>query len=115
MLKNQVEIQLRHYDKLERLNNEMQSFRHDYVNHLRSLQLLIQMNDNNGASDQHLPPLMAGDSLHVNWKEVMAALDEIEYKGVYNFEFALNRLGRSQEEAVTFLGKFLRRFVNGSL
>lgn len=51
MLKNQVEIQLRHYDKLERLNNEMQSFRHDYVNHLRSLQSLIQMNDNNGASE----------------------------------------------------------------
>ena len=50
MLKNQVEIQLRHYDKLEKLNNEMQSFRHDYINHLRSLQLLIQMNDNNGAA-----------------------------------------------------------------
>lgn len=87
----------------------------DAIRYLGADVSLLHLNDNNGASDQHLPPLMAGDSLHVNWKDVMAALDEIEYKGVYNFEFALNRLGRSQEEAVMFLGKFLRRFVNGSL
>lgn len=45
MLQNQVEIQIRHYDKLEKLNNEMRSFRHDYANHLYSLHSLIEMNE----------------------------------------------------------------------
>lgn len=45
MLQNQVEIQIRHYDKLEKLNNEMRSFRHDYTNHLYSLLSLIKMDE----------------------------------------------------------------------
>lgn len=49
MLQNQVEIQIRHYDKLEKLNNEMRSFKHDYTNHLYSLRSLIQMNENEDA------------------------------------------------------------------
>ncbi len=49
MLKKQVEIQIRHYDKLEKLNNEMRSFRHDYTNHLHGLRSLIEMNENDEA------------------------------------------------------------------
>lgn len=49
MLKKQVEIQIRHYDKLERLDMETASFRHDYINHLHSIHSLIEMNENKSA------------------------------------------------------------------
>ena len=76
---------------------------------------LLHLNDNNGFSDQHLPPLFAGDSLQLKWKDIMAALDDIGYDGVYNFELALERLGSMLDETVFFLGKYLRRFVDGTL
>lgn len=43
LLKSQVETQLRHYGKLEKLNDEMQAFRHDYENHMRSILALLDM------------------------------------------------------------------------
>jgi len=49
LLQKQVEIQLQHYDKQEKLNSEIRSFRHDYVNHLCSIRSLIQDGENNGA------------------------------------------------------------------
>ena len=38
---------------------------------------LLHLNDNNGYSDQHLPPFLAGDSLQLKWKDIMAVLDEV--------------------------------------
>lgn len=49
MLKKQVEIQIRHYDKLERLDMEISAFRHDYINHLHSIHSLIEMNESESA------------------------------------------------------------------
>ncbi len=51
MLQNQVEIQIRHYDKLDKLNKEMNSFKHDYTNHLHSIHSLIEMNESDDALD----------------------------------------------------------------
>lgn len=45
ILERQVEIQLRHYEKLEKMDNEMRRFRHDYVNHMQSLLSLIKMEE----------------------------------------------------------------------
>lgn len=49
LLQKQVEIQLQHYDKQEKLNSEIRSFRHDYINHLCSIRSLVQSGENNGA------------------------------------------------------------------
>lgn len=72
---------------------------------------LLHLHDNNGTYDQHLPPLM-GDPGAVNWPDVFDALDEIGYQGIYNFELNLSRYVYALPEAIHFLGKFLRRFVD---
>jgi len=71
---------------------------------------LLHLHDNNGTYDQHLPPLM-GDPGAVNWPDVFDALDEIGYAGVYNFEIQLVRYSYALPEAIHFLGKMLKRFV----
>lgn len=42
LLKKQVEAQISHYEKLEKLNNDIRRFRHDYINHLNSINTLIE-------------------------------------------------------------------------
>lgn len=71
---------------------------------------LLHLHDNNSSADQHLPPLLGGSNT-VNWPDVFDALDEIGYGGVYNFELNLNYYGDMLPEAVRFLGKFLRYFI----
>lgn len=72
---------------------------------------LLHLHDNNGSYDQHLPPLM-GDRGCVDWPDVFDALDEIGYQGVYNFELRLVPYYYALPEAMHFLGKFLRRFLD---
>ena len=77
---------------------------------------LLHLNDNNGFSDQHLPPLFSGDSSYqIDWKEAFKALDDINYSGVYSFELNLRKFGNALEDATRFLGSYLRRFVEGTL
>lgn len=45
ILERQVEVQLRHYEKLEKMDSEMRRFRHDYVNHMQSILSLIKMEE----------------------------------------------------------------------
>lgn len=51
ILERQVEVQLRHYEKLEKMDSEMRRFRHDYVNHMQSLLSLIKMEEYAEAED----------------------------------------------------------------
>jgi sugar phosphate isomerase/epimerase len=51
----------------------------------------------------------------VPWEEVYAALDEVGYNGVYNFELALGYFGSEMENFVHFLGGYLRKSVEGKL
>lgn len=71
---------------------------------------LLHLHDNNGYADQHLPPVSGRGT--VNWGEVFDALDEVGYRGVYNFEIELGRYGDVLADAVCFLGKWLRHFVD---
>jgi sugar phosphate isomerase/epimerase len=73
---------------------------------------VLHLNDNNGFTDQHLPPMqkMAGG---IRWDEVFAALDAVGYNGVYNFELVLSYFDPSMDEFVKFLGTYLRRIVEG--
>lgn len=41
LLEKQVAAQISHYEKLEKLNSDMRAFRHDYINHLSSINALI--------------------------------------------------------------------------
>lgn len=45
MMEKQVELQINHYDNLEKIDAEISRFRHDYTNHLRSILSLIRMNE----------------------------------------------------------------------
>ena len=75
---------------------------------------VLHLNDNNGFTDQHLPPLVKMQG-GVDWKGVFEALDAVGYEGYYNFELALNLWGESMEDMTHFLGKHIRRAVNGEL
>lgn len=96
MLQNQVEIQIRHYDKLEKLNNEMRSFKHDYTNHLYSLRSLIQMNENADAityiekllnANQHSPHSFCtgnklADAILTDKSDILNEKTKIDYQGI---------------------------------
>lgn len=42
ILENQVQIQLKHYEKSEKINTEIRRFRHDYNNHMNCMKSLVQ-------------------------------------------------------------------------
>lgn len=70
---------------------------------------LTHIHDNMGVRDDHLIPGMG----NINWCDVFDAFDEIGFDGVYNFEIILSYWGTFMEDALEFLGKYLRRFVDG--
>ncbi len=45
MMEKQVELQISHYNEVEKLNYEINRFRHDYSNHLQSILSLVQMGE----------------------------------------------------------------------
>ena len=69
---------------------------------------LLHLHDNSGHWDDHLLPGMG----NIKWQAVFSALEEIGYKGVYNFELAIGFAGSMLEEYMAFIGKYLRRFVD---
>lgn len=71
---------------------------------------ILHLHDNNASADQHLPPLIHGRNV-INWPEVFDALDDIGYDGVYNFELSLSCYKAVMPDAVRFLGKYLRHFI----
>lgn len=76
---------------------------------------ILHLNDNNGFSDQHLPPYLAGARFQLDWHDVMAALDDIEYDGIYNFELMFTNNEAMAVDYYNFLGKHLRRVINGEI
>jgi len=70
----------------------------------------LHLHDNQGFYDSHLLP-MADCVGAVNWGEVFDALHEVGYQGVYNWELNLRYYGNYLSEALPFLGKFLRHFI----
>lgn len=51
MMEKQVELQISHYEELEKIDAEISRFRHDYTNHLRSILSLIQMKEYSQAEE----------------------------------------------------------------
>ncbi len=69
---------------------------------------ILHLHDNNSHWDDHLLPGMG----NINWPGVFDALDDIGYKGVYNFEIGIGFAGRLLDQYLQFLGKYLREFVD---
>ena len=69
---------------------------------------ILHLHDNTGHWDDHLIPGMG----NINWPGVFDALDEVGYSGVYNCELRLDFYGNMLEEAVGFIGRYMRKFVD---
>ena len=86
----------------------------DAIRYLGNDITVLHLNDNNGATDQHLPPHYAGKNGGLDWKAVMQALSDVGYSGIYNFELAVP-YGSLLEETTRYFAKYLRHFVDGTL
>ncbi len=68
----------------------------------------LHLNDNDAITDQHKIPL-AGT---VDWKDVLDALDEIGYDGVYNMELKLDTFGKGLlKETAAFAVKVMKNML----
>lgn len=97
MMEKQVELQISHYENLEKMDAEIRKFRHDYTNHLRSILSLIRMRECSQAEEYieklqkteykfHTPMFYTGNRLaDAILSEKSATLNEdcrIEYSGI---------------------------------
>ena len=64
----------------------------DYIRMIGPMLRCLHLNDNDTWTDQHKFPLSGA----INWDEVMTALEDIGYDGVYNMEISLGRYGKSE-------------------
>lgn len=70
---------------------------------------LLHLNDNDKMFDQHKPPLTGT----IDWHDVLAALDEIGYDGVYNMELGLLSFGKdAMIDAARFSVSVMRGLLN---
>lgn len=74
LLRHQADIQLRHYKRLEKLNNDINSFRHDYTNHMRSVLSLLEMKQYRDAEEyvRKLAEKCAGRSISFQTGNLLA-------------------------------------------
>lgn len=70
----------------------------------------LHLHDNQGFYDSHLMPLIGAQGA-VEWDKVFDILDEVGYKGSYNWELNLGYFGNYLEESLPFIGSYLRRFT----
>lgn len=81
-------VDVGHSNKAMRYNNPKPA---DVIRMLGSNVVCLHLHDNDTYTDQHKIP-MTGT---IDWKDVMSALDEIGYNGIYNLEIALGCFGKS--------------------
>ena len=68
----------------------------------------LHLNDNDSLTDQHKPPMTG----IIDWEDVLCALDEIGYEGVYTMELALKCFGEGLElETAAFAIKIMRNML----
>ncbi len=70
----------------------------------------LHLNDNDTLTDQHKTPMTGC----IDWNDVLNALDEVGYKGVYNMELNLRHFGDGMEiETAAFAIKVMRHMLDG--
>ncbi len=75
-----------HSNKASRFGNPLPA---DVIRRMGGEITCLHLNDNDKMTDQHKIP-MTGD---IDWTDVMNALDEVGYTGVYNMELQLRHFG----------------------
>lgn len=71
---------------------------------------VLHLNDNDGLTDQHKMPKTG----NIDWDDVLNALDEIGYTGVYNMELNLGHFGENfMAEEAAFAVKVLKNMLAG--
>ena len=65
------------------LNIEKKSTQGDFIRKAGKYLKALHVHDNDGSADQHILPFARG---RIDFKEIMAALKEIDYDGLFNFE-----------------------------
>lgn len=69
----------------------------------------LHLNDNDGVLDQHKIP-MTGT---IDWSDVLDALDEVGYSGIYNMELSLGHFGKGfEKEAARFAVKVMKNMLS---
>ncbi len=95
-----------HCNKATRFNNN--PLAEDAIRMLGSNIKALHLNDNNTLLDQHKMPLTGS----INWEDVLDALDEIGYNGIYNMELNLAWFGPElMVETAAFAIKVLRNML----
>ncbi len=80
-----------------------------FIREMGSAVKCLHLNDNNTLTDQHKPPKTGV----IDWDDVLSALDEVGYNGVYNLELNLQHFGKGFEiETAEFSIKLLKYMLN---
>ena len=96
-----------HSNKAMRFDNPTPG---DVIRMLGSSVKVLHLHDNDTLTDQHKIPMTGC----IDWEDVLTALDEIGYDGVYNMEVVLSCFGKGIEEetasyAVTVMRNLLEK------
>lgn len=95
-----------HVNKAMRFNNNPTPA--EFIRSMGSSVKCLHLNDNNTLKDQHKPPKTGV----IDWDDVMLALDEIGYDGVYNLELNLKHFGEGFEiETARFSVKLMKHML----
>lgn len=95
-----------HSNKAARFGNPSAA---DVIRRIGSDISVLHLNDNNTLKDQHKMPLSGS----IDWKDVLKALKEVGYNGVYNMEMNLSFYGKELHlETATFAVKVMRNFLD---
>ena len=94
-----------HSNKAMRFNNPTPG---DVIRMLGSSISTLHLHDNDTFKDQHKMPLTGT----IDWKDVLNALDEVNYAGTYNLELALRDFGdRLIVDEAEFAVKVMREML----
>ena len=94
-----------HSNKAMRFGNPTPA---DVIRMLGKNIVALHLNDNDTFTDQHKIPRTGT----IDWDDVLNALDEIGYDGIYNMELALSHFGKNFEiEEAEFAIKVMRKML----
>ena len=94
-----------HSNKAMRFGNPTSA---DVIRKIGSDISVLHLDDNDTLIDQHKPPMTGS----IDWSDVMKALDEVGYSGVYNMELNLNCFGNElMFETAEFAVKIMRNLL----